>query len=52
MLGTQVEKKGGEELRVAKNRGRRKKGGQITKMGYIETWTKRRGGGQKGGVVD
>lgn len=45
MLGTQVEKKGGEELRVAKNRGRREKGGQITKMGYIETWTKRRGGG-------
>lgn len=25
MLGTQVEKKGGEELRVAKNRGRREK---------------------------
>lgn len=40
-----LKRKGGEELRVAKNRGRREKGGQITKMGYIETWTKRRGGG-------
>lgn len=41
MLGTQVEKRGEEGLRLAKNRGKRERGGQITKMGYIETWTKR-----------
>lgn len=41
MLRTQVEERGGQGLKVVKNRERREKGGQITKMGYIETWTKR-----------
>lgn len=42
MLRTQVEERGGgQRLKVVKNRERREKGGQITKMGYIETWTKR-----------